>query len=190
MLTMLSHDLVLRRNHRIDVDSELPTPFAVTTYGSHHIRLIDHAARLWNSLLQNSSDSNHAQLFAGLQEAPVFRFVDSGEIFGIVQSQFAAGYQYMVDIKNEEVDDLLDLSAQPPDSVRRLLASINIDPALLSQPLPTPASTIDGSASAFPSARYDSRMSANDQVPAVGLIGTNTSLAQGTAPGSCQHVVS
>lgn len=154
MLTMLSHDLVLRRNHRIDLESDSPTPFALTTHGSHHIRLIDHASRIWNALLREASHPKYAQLFAGLQEAPVFHSVNSGEVFGIVQSQFAVGYQYMVDIKREDLDDLLDLSAQPEDSARRILASINIDPALLLQPLPTPASTIDGSASMFPSARY------------------------------------
>lgn len=148
MLTMLSHDLVLRRNHRIDFESESPTPFAISTHGSHHLRLVNEAARVWNSILQLPT---HRQLFAGLQSSPTLQYVNSGETFGIVQSQFAVGYQYMIDIKTEEVDDLLDLSTQSEDQARQILQSINIDPALLSQCLPAPASVIDHTLSAFPS---------------------------------------
>lgn len=151
MLTVLSHDLVLRRNHRVDLDSSSPTPFALTTYGSHHIRLINHAAHLWNTIRQ---DAKHAHLFSGLQDLPVFRSVDSGESFGIVRSQFAAGYQYLVDVKEEEADNLLDLTSQPTHVARQLLESMNIDPALLEQPLVSSLETIDGSSSIFPSARH------------------------------------
>lgn len=151
MLTMLSHDFVLRRNHRIDFESDSPTPFAVSTHGSHHLRLVNELARIWNSILQFPS---HRQLFAGQQSTPTLRYVNSGETFGIVQSQFVTGYQYMIDIKSEETDDLLDLSAQSEDQARQILQSINIDPALLSQPLPFPASAMDGAVSTYPSARH------------------------------------
>lgn len=155
MLTMLSHDLVLRRNHRVDLSSSSPTPFAMSTHGSHHIRLVGHIACLWNTMRKNVK---HAQLFSGLQDRATFRKVDSGESFGIVRSQFIEGYQYLVDIKEEERDDLLDLSSQPSDVARQVLASINIDPDLLSRPLSSSISTIDGSVSAFPSARYSAQV--------------------------------
>lgn len=153
MLTVLSHDLILRRNHRVDIDSSSPTAFALSTYGSHHIRLVDHIARLWGTIRQNPT---HTHLFTGLQDSPRFQTVNSGESFGIVRSQFAEGYQYLVDVKEEEPEDLLDLSAQPAHVAHQLLKSINIDPALLSQPLVSSLATIDGSASTFPSARHDS----------------------------------
>ncbi|EIW51483.1 uncharacterized protein TRAVEDRAFT_137340 [Trametes versicolor FP-101664 SS1] len=151
MLTVLSHDLVLRRNHRVDLDSGSPTAFALSTYGSHHIRLVDRIAYLWNTIRQNTT---HAHLFIGLQDTPRFRTVDSGESFGIVRSQFVEGYQYLVDVKEEEPDNLLDLSAQPADVAQQPLRSMNIDPALLSQPLVSSLAPIDGSASTFPSVRH------------------------------------
>lgn len=67
MLAMLSHDLVLRRNHRIDFESASPTIFASSTYGSHHLRLVNQAAQVWNSILQFPY---HRQLFSGLHDAP------------------------------------------------------------------------------------------------------------------------
>lgn len=151
MLTMLSHDLVLRRNHRIDFESDSPTPFALATHGSHHLRLVNQVANVWNSILQFPT---HSHLFAGLQDAPVLQFVNSGESFGIVQSQFITGYHYMVDVKTEETDELVDLSSQSDDRARQILESINIDPALLLRPLPTPSDAMDGSASSFPSEQY------------------------------------
>lgn len=71
----------------------------------------------------------------------------------------------MIEIKSEETDDLLDLSAQPEDYARHILKSINIDPALLSQPLPATASAIDSTLTTFPSEQYkldrDTTSSAN-----------------------------
>ncbi|KAI0667040.1 hypothetical protein C8Q78DRAFT_413566 [Trametes maxima] len=151
MLTSLSHDHILRRNHRIDLDSRSPTPFAMATYGSHHLRLVNRAAQLWNEIRRAST---LAPLFAGLQDAPTFLSVNSRESFGIVQSQFAAGYQYFIDVKEEPGDDMVDLSTQPPQQARQLLQNMNIDPALLSQPLSAPATSIDAMVSTYPSARY------------------------------------
>ncbi|KAI0673878.1 hypothetical protein C8Q78DRAFT_1186282 [Trametes maxima] len=162
MLTHLSHDHVLRRNHRIDMDSRAPMPFAITTYGSHHIRLVDHTAKLWNKLLQ---DKKHIHLLAGLCASPMTRTVQSGESFGIVRSQFAAGYHYMIEVKEEDMDGLLDLSSQPPHHARRLLESINIDPALLSQPLPSTTSNIDGDVSTLPSELHASRLAGTTPNP-------------------------
>ncbi|KAI0368260.1 hypothetical protein BV20DRAFT_1037239 [Pilatotrama ljubarskyi] len=138
MMTTLSHDHIFCRNHRIDMESDDPSPFTLSTFGSHHIRLVDHVAREWNTL-QAQADSKHAHLLTGAKILPTFQSVNSGETFGIVRSQFARGYQYFMDVKEEETEDLLDLSAQSPQHARQLLESINIDPALLSQPLPTSA---------------------------------------------------
>lgn len=77
-ITMLSYDFVLRRNHCINLESDSPTPFkfALTRHDSLRILLIDHASRgARNALFLRSSEPKYAQLFNGLQEAPVFHVV-------------------------------------------------------------------------------------------------------------------
>ncbi|KAI0365886.1 hypothetical protein BV20DRAFT_953305, partial [Pilatotrama ljubarskyi] len=180
MLTMLSHDHVLRRNHRADMDSGSLTIFVSFTHGSHHIRLVDKGAQVWNDLLAMSANyPTHAHLLAGVRPAPRFHNVNSGESFGIVQSQFAAGYQYMVDVKEEDIDPLVDLSSQPSQQAQELLASINIDPALLAQPLPSSAAAaVDGSTSTFPSVRHDMPLPTTSAAHARALPTTTAARAQ------------
>ncbi|PIL32659.1 hypothetical protein GSI_05363 [Ganoderma sinense ZZ0214-1] len=127
MLTALCHDLVLRRNMRIGYHLSSPDVFTTSTYGSHHVRLIRAIAQQWNSTIHMAE---YAHLFAGLSDLPLLKTVASGEMFGIVKSQFAQGYQYLVtDVKHDDDDnDLLELTKPLDERTYQVLASIDIGP--------------------------------------------------------------
>ncbi|PIL26529.1 hypothetical protein GSI_12287 [Ganoderma sinense ZZ0214-1] len=127
MLTALCHDLVLRQNMRIGYHLSSPDVFTTSTYGSHHVRLIRAIAQQWNSTIHMAE---YAHLFAGLSDLPLLKTVASGETFGIVKSQFAQGYQYLVtDVKHDDDDDdLLELTKPLDERTYQVLASIDIGP--------------------------------------------------------------
>ncbi|PIL36291.1 hypothetical protein GSI_01954 [Ganoderma sinense ZZ0214-1] len=145
MLAALCHDLVLRRNMRIGHHLSSPDVFTTSTYGSHHIRLIRAIAQQWNSTIHMAE---YTHLFAGLSDLPLLKTVASGETFGIVKSQFAQGYQYLVtDVKHDDEDnDLLELTKPLDEHTYQVLASIDIGPRPLpplsaaSDPQPSPTS--------------------------------------------------
>lgn len=152
----LSHDHVLRRNIRVSSKSESCTPFVASTFGSHHVRLVNGNNFRWNKLIheQIKSASKTPARVRQLQrqlrsELPV---VQSGESFGLAPSQAAL----------EQLDGLLTLEESGPldtgsvikteclpdadinllvqaghsDSEReQIVASLDIDPSLLRIPL-------------------------------------------------------
>ncbi|KAI1781762.1 hypothetical protein LXA43DRAFT_907796 [Ganoderma leucocontextum] len=127
MLTTLSHDFILRRNLRIGRNLLTPTAFTVATYGSHHVRLVKETALRWNSMIHTAGS---AHLFSGLADLPLLKTVASGETFGIVESQFARNYQYLVtDIKqDDDDDDLIELSKPLDECTHHILSSLNVGP--------------------------------------------------------------
>ncbi|KAH9952137.1 hypothetical protein B0H21DRAFT_684053 [Amylocystis lapponica] len=139
VMTALCHDYVLRRNIRVAFRDNTPEPnqFLISTCGSHHIRLVDAAAKLWNLLLKKSK----VKTPQGLHTLPELRIISSGEVFGITSASYTTSYHNLVEIKDEPDDELLDLSAQDEAVAQSILQDMNIDPQLLLQPLPSSSAT-------------------------------------------------
>ena len=100
----LAHDFVLRRNIRIaTTDNSLKGKKAVcdnfvdSTFGSHHMRLVNHVAVLFNTL----QDKQPSQVKSGLHPMNCLLLIDSGEAFGLVSSPHMASYGGLLEIKDE-----------------------------------------------------------------------------------------
>jgi hypothetical protein len=150
----LGHDHILRRNICIATSGNKTSPFKsfeASTFGSHHIRLVNCASKLWNKLrLGQSNDS------PGLLALPELKLVASGETFGLVSSEHAATFGGLLaaeEAKEEPKveDDLLRLDADEEHAENvenerlRLLDELNIEPHLLALPLVqnSPASALN-----------------------------------------------
>ncbi|KAH9939540.1 hypothetical protein B0H21DRAFT_698307, partial [Amylocystis lapponica] len=135
VMTALCHDYVLRRNIRVAFRDNTPdpNPFLLSTHGSHHIRLVDSVAKLWNQLLKKVK----TKAPQGLRTLPELPIVSSGEVFGITNAHYTTSYHNLAEIKDEPDDELLDLSAQDEVVAQEILQDMNIDPRLLLQPLPS-----------------------------------------------------
>ncbi|KAL6299496.1 hypothetical protein BKA93DRAFT_829872 [Sparassis latifolia] len=129
VLSAMCHDFVLRRNIRVMQRSGQQSSFIQSTFGSHHIRLVDCHARLWNALL-----ADIAPLPSGLHKLPRLLLVSSNETFGLVRTKSAVGYHNLLEVKDEPEDELIDLSAQDDLDPDQILTELNIDPALLRRP--------------------------------------------------------
>ncbi|KAJ7079416.1 hypothetical protein B0H15DRAFT_914092 [Mycena belliarum] len=151
----LCHDFVLRRNVRIAFGKKSGAktsnldPFVRSTFGSHHTRLVNHAASILNSILHTEAGKRPSGLLAQ-PLSPMLKDVPSGEIFGLVVSQYNSTSGGLIPIKSENPDDqllnlILDTSMDPQD----VLADLNIDPMLLLQP----AAAISGSLISDPDPR-------------------------------------
>lgn len=69
---------------------------------------------------------------AGLRPLPELVPAESGETFGLVKAGAAvADYYNLVPIKNEPLDDLVDLSSEDPTHATDLCNELGIDPALM-----------------------------------------------------------
>lgn len=97
IMVTLGHDYVHRRNIRILFNQPQPKPFIKTTFGSHHLSLVNSNAKLWNKL---------PGVFAE-DERPTLRIVESGETFGLVQEirLTKAAKKKAPTLKEEELDD-------------------------------------------------------------------------------------
>ncbi|KAK7027758.1 hypothetical protein R3P38DRAFT_3190841 [Favolaschia claudopus] len=137
--TSLGHDFVLRRNIRVALDgkTKYDDPFVKSTFGSHHIGLVDHNASLWNALLTPGSV---------LSQRPRLVDVPSEEKFGIVPSAHADTFDGLFLIKPEPEDEDVDsmglediYSEQPGEMYTHhraiLIEELNLDPKLFDQPL-------------------------------------------------------
>ncbi|KAI1793320.1 hypothetical protein LXA43DRAFT_971989 [Ganoderma leucocontextum] len=136
-MNTLCHDLVLRRNIRVEFSSEEASTFVLSTHGSHHVHLVNAANVLWNELLAKSDcPAPH------LTDLPVMQPANSGETFGMVGiSPAMARYHSMVLVKEEEVDDgLVDLSSKDRSTAAKILMEIGMDPHTASLLPPTPQS--------------------------------------------------
>jgi hypothetical protein len=104
MFTALSHDFVLRRNIRVASAGRYhqPSSFVRSIFESHHVRLANFTAHLWNSILKKWPSQN-------LQPLPTFSIIQTGEAFGVINSTYAATYGGLFEPKKEE-DEFIDLS--------------------------------------------------------------------------------
>lgn len=139
MFEALAHDFVLRRNVRIGYScleaedgTDLGKTFLASTHGLHRIALIDGIARHWNTLIDTHKRAT------GLAKRPRLTSVQSGEVFGIVDSANAATFGGLFDIKEECISDevpLLESDLSGPQSAMDVLEHLSIDSSLLTQPL-------------------------------------------------------
>lgn len=100
MFTALSHDFVLRRNCRIAHNSKDPHEFTVASNGTHHIRLADYNATLWNDLVTHEKAKDGA-ISDPIHELPQLAKVASGEMFGLVASEYSSSFKGLLEIKEE-----------------------------------------------------------------------------------------
>ncbi|KAK7062280.1 hypothetical protein R3P38DRAFT_3167271 [Favolaschia claudopus] len=130
--TSLAHDFVLRRNIRTALTGKYKSskPFVKSTFGSHHIALVDHTAATWNDLV--AADKRGV-----LCPLPRLDNIDSGEKFGVVTSEHIESFGGLLTIKeeDEDVDEMITLDAEEQE---QLMKELNLDPALYIQPLAQP----------------------------------------------------
>ncbi|KAI0685312.1 hypothetical protein C8T65DRAFT_592488, partial [Cerioporus squamosus] len=125
VLTYLAHDYVLRRNIRTELASGAASPFIESTYGSHHVRLVNFLANRWNNVLIDLQKTHG--LPAGMLPLPTLQPAPSGETFGLAKMTAATAAHYTF-VKQEPEDELLDLSSHTdPTSI---LDELGIDPKL------------------------------------------------------------
>ncbi|KAJ7037697.1 hypothetical protein C8F04DRAFT_1328715 [Mycena alexandri] len=137
--TALGHDFVLRRNLSVAFNGKIKSvdPFALSTFGSHHVGLVDHTAALWNDITATRP---------GLAPLPRLKDVKSGEKFGLVPSAhtdtFGGLYTIKPDPENE--DDII--QELDPEEQQDLIDELHLDPALFLQPMdrlgPAEAATV------------------------------------------------
>jgi hypothetical protein len=125
----MAHDHVLRRNIRIVINRRDATPFEVSTFGSHHIHLVNHTAALWNALLKLEKNAP-----ATLLPRAEMQIVDSGESFGLVHSKHTETFGGLVEIKDEDDNEIYEIPDLDADQVLR---EIGVDPVLRFLPLVT-----------------------------------------------------
>lgn len=133
----LGHDFVLRRNIRIGYSHQDRTPFLASTHSSHHVRLVNYVASVWNSIINTGKIPTATQ-------RPVLPEIDSGETFGLVESDAAVTFDGLFTIKAEDDDLALDLvehvTVDDLDA-RHVLLDMHIDPALLEHPQTQPSAS-------------------------------------------------
>ncbi|THH19481.1 hypothetical protein EW146_g1687 [Bondarzewia mesenterica] len=130
----LAHDFVLRRNVRIALSSGTSS-FIISTHGSHHLRLVNHVAGLWNSLVE--IESGRVGKGTNLKGRPRLLSVSSQETFGLVQSDYSITFSGLLPIKDEDLEEpinLLQRAAKDEFEPAAIMQSMQIDPALLLKP--------------------------------------------------------
>lgn len=147
MLNALLNDFVLRRNLRIAQQKHSPTPFIVSSHGSHHLALINSIAITHNKLKQSGSNVQ-------VDVLPILPDVPSGEVFGLMKSDYLTTFNGLIEVKQEVPDadfvpaddpqstgmnsldfannEVADLALRASRAV--LFDEWQIDPALLEQP--------------------------------------------------------
>lgn len=136
-ITSLGHDFVLRRNTRIEFSGPNPSPFVASSAGSHHLRLVNVCAVLWNKLISSAQATSRA-LPADIHPLPEIIVIDSGETFGLTEMSLTTASHYaLATIKTEEsdADELLDLSSQSLLDASHILEELGVPANYLHRPL-------------------------------------------------------
>lgn len=131
VLTALSHDFVLRRNIRLGTRESACDTFATSTFGSHHIRLVDAVASQWNTLVTKHQKTQPGVLLKAL---PQLSEIASGETFGAVSSEHTATFGGLLEIKPEPEDEVVSLTNGDTVNESDVINSLKIDPLLLLTP--------------------------------------------------------
>lgn len=120
---------MLRRNLRISIDHD-PSLFVLSTYGSHHVRLVNHIAGLSNALVTKEKSKSARPI----PILPELRLIGSNEKFGLVESEYATSFRGLIEIKQEATDEDIDIPDYDTGEVDALMRTLQIDPALLAVP--------------------------------------------------------
>jgi len=84
--------------------------FTLSSHGSHHVRLVNYIAGLWNALLAKEKGKGSGKDI--LEELPRLPDVHSGEEFGLISSDYTSSFKGLLEIKEEyNEDDEFDLSS-------------------------------------------------------------------------------
>jgi hypothetical protein len=107
------------------------TGFVSSTKGSHHIFLVNHITKLWNTLIDIHK---HA---VGLQKRPCLACANSGEVFGLIDSMNTTAFVFVKEEQDGDDDMVRLLEAQSEDNTaaEEVLEELSIDTEMLAQPL-------------------------------------------------------
>lgn len=197
MMTGLAADFALRRNVRVIDNSKefTASPFAASTFGSHHVGLVNRNARHWNTIVSRhgrksmSGVTQRKQLDSAVLVAlPVLADVQSGEVFGVTTSRYAETFAGLIKLEISEDDDvlLLDCTEQEdagcPDDLGTAARSAPkpeppIDPVLLVNISPPP----------LRSAQSESLAATVNAAPSVDVVYIDTAPSTSTANSSLLH---
>ena len=137
MFTALSHNFVLHHNCRIAHNSKDPYEFTIASNGTHHIQLTDYNATLWNDLVTHEKAKDSA-ISDPIHELPWLAKVVSGEMFGLVASEYSSSFKGLLEIKeeiSEEDHPLIEERSSDAFDPAEMFGMLNIDPALVDVPL-------------------------------------------------------
>jgi hypothetical protein len=101
--------------------------FVNSTFGSHHMRLVNYVSVLFNTL----QDKQPFQVKSGLHSMNCLLLINSGEAFGLVFSLHTASYGGLLEIKDEPTPETdiflqeLDARAAEMDSSWQPVAELN-----------------------------------------------------------------
>ena len=99
MFNALLNDFIVRRNLRIAQQKHSRTPFVVSSCGSHHLALVNSITLTHNKLKQLGPN-----IQLKLDVLPILPDVPSGEVFGLMKSDYLATFNGLIEVK-EEVPD-------------------------------------------------------------------------------------
>jgi hypothetical protein len=120
--------------------SKHPSAFTISSYGTHHVRLVNHIARLWNALLAQEKLKGTGE--DKLEPLPGLQDVRSGEQFGLIASNYTSSFKGLLEIKEECKEDEFDLASLDDSGATDLAQTLNIDPQLLQLPSKNHSTTI------------------------------------------------
>lgn len=134
-LVALGHDHTLRTNVRIAFNKEhlrSTRPFLASTFGSHHVGLVDYVAKKWNAILSVSSSGSEKTL-STLTPRPELKVIDSQEQIGLVSSEHVITFGGLLTIKDEDEleDEVLEMPLHELLSEDDVIHTLGIDPASL-----------------------------------------------------------
>ena len=96
MLNALLNNFVLRRNLRLAQQKHSPTPFIVSSCGSHHLALVNSIALTHNKLKQSGPNIQlEVDILLILPDVP------SGEVFGLTKSDYLTTFTGLIEVKEE-----------------------------------------------------------------------------------------
>jgi len=187
-MVALGHDYVLRRNCRVAFASKDSDAFTKSTYGSHHIRLVSDIAGLWNSML--AKEKGKAIGVKRLLPLPQLPIVDSGETFGLVESNYTTSFKGLIEVKEEpEDEDIRHLPFLDDDDIQALMQRLKIDPSLLQLPSSSGASTSIHQSDTIPVSHQHDISSMSHQHDIIAISGSTSPVRSGVIVASDENTV-
>ncbi|KAJ6456223.1 hypothetical protein C8R47DRAFT_1203691 [Mycena vitilis] len=147
---------------------------SLSTFGSHHLSLVDAAAAIWNDLLPVSKANS------SLVPLPRLKDVNSGERFGLVNSRNTDTFGGLYTIKAEPDDDLQLVDELNSEEQRDLMQELDLDPVSFLQPMPSTESSESTTTNFAADVLLSDNMTIIDVDVASGIASSSGSLPRGT----------